>query len=138
PSSHVSRQARSYIVRYNESPSSGPIFTPAQKVWLNDHIPRYMQWAPNSEETRAFMVTMFFEFNRVWPLHEKLWPGSNTRIRLSDSMRAKLMAEILILRVNIKGHMFWMARRKLSQEKSKTGKEPQRWFWYWDRDVDQT
>lgn len=71
---------------------------PTQKDWLNDHIPAYMQSAPDTIETRAFIETMLFDFDGVWPLHEKLWPGSNVRIWLTDSMHAKLMAEILILR----------------------------------------
>lgn len=57
-----------------------------------------MQSAPDTIETRAFIETMLFDFDGVWPLHEKLWPGSNVRIWLTDSMHAKLMAEILILR----------------------------------------
>ncbi|KAG1720512.1 uncharacterized protein EDB91DRAFT_1088814 [Suillus paluster] len=83
----------------------GPIFTPVQKDWLKDHIPQYMQWPPTSDETITLIQTMIIDFDRMWPLHQKLWPGLNIHILLSDSMRAKLMAEMLILRA--------------------------KWFWYW-------
>lgn len=98
PPKHVSSEIRSYITRYNRTPTTGPIFTPVQKDWLKDHIPQYMQWPPTSDETIAFVKTMIIDFDHMWPLHQKLWPGSNVHILLTDSMRAKLTAEMLILR----------------------------------------
>ncbi|KAG2109147.1 hypothetical protein DEU56DRAFT_762469 [Suillus clintonianus] len=71
-------------------PSKGPIFTPVQKDWLKDHIPQYMQWPPTSDETITFVQTMLIDFDHMWPLHQKLWPGSNVHILLTDSMHAKL------------------------------------------------
>ncbi|KAG2121983.1 hypothetical protein DEU56DRAFT_760499 [Suillus clintonianus] len=105
PPAHVSSEIRSYIMRYNRTPTRGPIFTPVQKDWLKDHIPQYMQWPTTSDETITFVQTMLIDFDHMWPLHQKLWPGSNVHILLTDSMHAKLTAEMLILRGNIKGHM---------------------------------
>ncbi|KAG2108880.1 hypothetical protein DEU56DRAFT_920426 [Suillus clintonianus] len=121
PPAHVSSEIRSYIMRYNRTPTRGPIFTPVQKDWLKDHIPQYMQWPPTSDETITFVQTMLIDFDHMWPLHQKLWPGSNVHILLTDSMHAKLTVEMLILRGNIKGHMLWTTRRNLRCEKNRTG-----------------